>query len=518
MIQRKIISQKKFNTFIKVLPFIFGFIVLLITWSFCEPLTLASDEPQNMIYASAVIRGQILLPQAVTNPYPLWEAKVPAWLNNLNSAYTYLGGAGPHGLTANINALINKGNLKALIPTRTNLAVLPPFIYFLIGIPTLFSYGIISAYLMRLVTSILSGIFLGIAFWQLTRHFKTKAAFSGFFLTLTPQTLLLAAVPNLNGLEIACSISLSVFTGLLITNPDKSEFFKGFCLVGACLCLTRTVSPLWVITLGLYLLIYLGVKKTIAIFKSKNHLIYFFLLAVCAIATFLWDIIKGRFPGPILFNLISNYHSQPFFERFLLSIQRSAMFYNQAYDWIGGVSPTWASLIWFFLTLLLVIYAFFASNKKQRIILVISVFFNLTIPAILESTQGATLGNWWRGQYGMPLYVQTPILAGIFIANSQHFKNDNASNITLKKASLFFLATVLYSFFSEFYFFYAMIRTYMVGTKGPILLFAVKSNWQPFPAGSYDIWILINFGLILTALLFLYRVKHSNSSQFIDNS
>jgi len=484
----------------------FAFYLMLASWAMTEVPGGPPDEPQNFVYSAAVARGEVFLPILSLNPYPVWSASVPKWILSFNNASVYTLGSPPHGLSINPLSLVAQTKNPTLLTTgETNLAHLPPFVFFIFGVPTLFLYGIGAIFTIRLLASLLACLFVFSSFFLISNHNKSEFAFLGLLLALTPEAIFLGASINPSGLEIFGAIALWSFVAFVITEKQRTELIKGLCLIAGLLCLVRTLSPLWVVFGALFILIGIGWQNFLNYLKTRSLLKYYLWVLLSSVATFIWDLLKGRFPAPIKFYLTNDYFQKPFLIRFLISLQRAFLFFKQAYNNILGAKYIFnaQSVIWIILNTALVLFGLIYLKRKYKAIILIGIVLNFVIPAFFEALLGSSLGQWWNGRYSLPLYVQTPILSSIFIAQ-EFLASQQVSKIKIT-AKYFFGLVILFWFSTEISSLYEMIKFYMVGTLGsPNIFFNSQAKWQTYPFGFQTIWLALN--LVSITIICIYII------------
>ncbi len=467
--------------------------MIFATWSFVEPVGSSPDESQNVIFAASTVRGDIVLPLYRAVPLPLWKARVPIWIININETQIYTDGAATNGLPLNVNQLI--GNNKTEQNTYTDLAVLPPFYYMVTGIPSLFSTGMDSIILMRLLSTLIAASYVSFSLYELLKRKMNKVALAGFFLALTPETYFLSSTVNPNGTEIVASAALWVFTALLITS-DKSErpqLYKKFAIVAGTLCLMRTLSPLWVLIAGVYILIGLGIKDSLDILKFKKNIKWSIFAFIGGTATFIWDVLKGQFPYPITYYLINHYQDKSLVERFLISVTRFPLYLNEAYYNIENLRIMIGAICFALAVVIIWLLALFVSGNRIKTVLMASLVLAIIVPAVVEAWQGGHLGLWWRGRYGLPIYCSVPILSTVFLSKSLD-ANLRERIAQVKKYVVMLTWTVLsIGLLGEVVAIFDTERIFMLGTNSSLFSFLTSSaKWETYPFGWQVVWLTLN--------------------------
>jgi hypothetical protein len=484
------------------------FIALIcITWVIGEPRNAFVEENQHSFYAAGAVRGEVPLQLASKLPFPKWQVVVPGWFNNI-----FL----QHPVTNP-----NPGNIS----TTTDVGHLPPFYYFILGLPTLFRNGMTTLYIMRLIEMLLCLGYILYAIYIYSRHNRALSAYVGILLSLTPEAYFLGATINPNGLEVFACASLFILSGVIITSELHEQLitYKSFCIVGGTLCLIRTLSPMWVIIAILYIAIGIGFKKTAKMITNKSCIKFTVFIVITGLVTFIWDLIWGRFPYGITFYLINGYQNHSFLDRVLLSSQRSVTFSIQAFANINNSTWPLATTIWLVLIVALVFLAILKNRYFALKLIMTSILLDIFVPAVFEASQGAHLGLWWEGSYSLPLYTATPILAGFLFSYKQPVLSSRLPKGQIFKSivnnnKLIFNIILLIQLLLEFVFYYLTVRSYMVGNNGQFnilwgpIIDKTGLNWRTLPFGWQDFWIFINFSSAIGIFYFVNKFVNKSDS------
>jgi hypothetical protein len=486
----------------KALAILIG--IIFLSWTFLLPIGAGPSEGDQSVYAASVIRGHVLLALHQTSFIPTWQATVPQWVGAIGQAWAQIVNQQSSGLNPNPNSYFNKSTSKSIVDF-TNLAVLPPFYYAAIGLPSIVFSSLVGAFAMRIATALICLAFLWGAIKILLYSKNKKIALMGFFLALSPEVYFLSSTINTTGIEVCSSILLWSATGTICINKRDLELeiklFKIWAIVAFFAALARTLSPLWVFISAIYIVIALGPKLIFKIIKTSRVGFYFIMPLVASLATLLWDILRGSFPYEIGVYLTNSYHTYGFFTRFLISLTRTPLFYMQAFCYVRESGFPILAAIWVALTALIVILATIKSDKSKKTILLIGMIFNIIIPAFFEALKGATLGQWWYGDYSLPLYLQSPIIAGVFLGELSNSFNKTKDNIVSLLIGLIFAAAL----FAQLGILYYSVVSYMFGNGKSFNIFSNSSHWTGYPSGTLPFFIGLN--LISTVIILMALIK-----------
>jgi|GEM_PF-2900103 len=501
----------------KIFSIISGYLsVVIILWVFALPIGAGLNEGDNGIYAASVARGSVFLPFKEVDFVPSWRAQVPAWVAAITKSWILEAFDKGGALHPNPSQFIAESS-NSYVLTTTNLAHLPPFFYFLVGIPSLIFSGLFAAYSMRLITALICLVFILISLYLVSRNSNNKLSIAGLVFALSPEAYFLFSTITANGIEVASACLVFTATALLCTEQPQEKqirLLRIWFLASSALCLVRTLSPVWVLVAALYLIIYIGPVALINLIKKHKDLyIYITILVVAGLLTFFWDLFRGSFPYQIAVYLTNSYHDESFISRFFISIKRVTTFYNQAFGHINNGNFFAGTVIYVLLIFVVISISFKNASTRQKLILVLGVAFNILLPALFESIKGNSLGQWWYGDYSLPLYVQSPIIAATFLSKSNG--NERTKEIL---TNLLLVFAVL----SQLTVLYLVARSYMVGFSGKIMVLFANSIWQGYPFGFESFYLLIDLIFsIATITLFvkpLGSLKNPFTSKTLNNS
>ncbi len=194
-----------------------GLGTMIAAWSFATPMSAGPDEPQHIIQATALVRGQFDEPERVqTFIGKFATVMIPSWAAQLaNDPPCYA--ERPAISAACIKPL---GDSTRTVPANTQFSNSPPLYYAIVGTPTLFLAGPAAVYTMRLVGGLLEAAMLALGLALLDRYYPRRAVFLGALFALTPMTIFLMSVVTSSGLETAAGFA-SWCAGLCVIETPK---------------------------------------------------------------------------------------------------------------------------------------------------------------------------------------------------------------------------------------------------------------------------------------------------------
>ena len=210
-----------------------------LVWALLNPLGAAPDEPNHLLYAAAVVRGDLghglggtmlVLPARIAR-YPFRECM--AFHPTIPVARCAIGWEPTNG--AREVAVVSKA------------AGYPPLYYAIVGWPTLSGFSSSIWLFMRLLSVMLASLLVGLPI-VLTRRVLPGWAQLAVLLTLAPLVSFLTAVVNPDGAEIAAAIGLGISViGLqaasrVNSRRDMVRAVAGVALTSGYLMLSRPFS------------------------------------------------------------------------------------------------------------------------------------------------------------------------------------------------------------------------------------------------------------------------------------
>lgn len=208
-------------------------------WAVATPIAAAPDEPDHLIKAAAVAHGQLIGSAGGSRvQVPAYVAFTPA-----QTCYAF------KPLVSAKCSPNPSGDTAKTVTSATSAGLYNPVYYLLVGWPSLLFHDDTGVYAMRLVSAILSSLFLALTVMMVSTWRKRMLGLLGVAVAATPMVFFLSGVVNPNALE--ATANLAAFVGVLsiVLHPNQ-HLTRERCLivfVAAALAVnTRGISPLWV--------------------------------------------------------------------------------------------------------------------------------------------------------------------------------------------------------------------------------------------------------------------------------
>lgn len=470
-------------------------------WSFASPLGSGPDEPAHLVRAASLVRGQ-LVGADLPHPTPAQKStvivKVPEVFASLETdvgCFQYKS-AVPAGCQRPLNGSTHT------VSVETYVGRYPPFYYALVGLPTLALVSVKGIYAARLVSGALSAAMLALAITSLRRCRGAPLLAAGLALAITPMALYLAAVISPSGLEIASAISAWAAAMALASQRPIDLSASAVAALGISICvlvLTRALAPLWVLFI-LAAMVGVGTATPIRELLRKRYVQGW--VAACVVAglvSLVWDIAANPFltePGS---PLPAGTTDGGIFE---LALERLDLLVTSSigqFGWLDAPSPYLVIVMWLGALGAVVLVAACVARRRSMAVVLGTIVAWVVFPTVLIVSQARQDGILGQGRDFMGLAVGIPIVAA-FVAGERFV--DRRTTLRLATVVVGLLAAC------QVVDFYAALRRYTVGTKGPLDAFStVPHGWDaPIPA-------LVLFIVFITAMaafaLILARVAEA---------
>jgi hypothetical protein len=211
------------------------------SWSLATPIGGAPDEPAHLIKAAAVARGEITGGNSAEGQ----QVPVPAYVAYTQAQTCY---AFQPQVTPACSAPIS-GDPSSIVESSTSAALYNPLYYALVGWPSLLFNDDSGIYAMRIVSGIVSSLFLAASLMMISTWRRQMLPFMGFAVATTPMVFFLNGIVNPNSLETTATLAafVAVFSIVWDKRSDLLIERTTIAIVGAAVAVnTRGISPLWV--------------------------------------------------------------------------------------------------------------------------------------------------------------------------------------------------------------------------------------------------------------------------------
>ncbi len=466
----------------------FALLFLLIeAWSLSTPLMASPDEPVHTIKAAAVVRGEFFgTPARPTRLGPSSQiiVRVPdvfAELPAIPSCFA------THP-TVPASCAPTPGPSTREVKVATAAGRYEPLYYAIVGLPSLVFPSSTGIWLMRLVSGLLSALFLASALESAAACKRRRLLVWGVAVAATPMVMFMAGTINPNGLEASSAICLWASGFALLSDHAVVSDRRLLARVGisaSVLVQVRGLSPLWLLLIALALVVLAGKNKIIELSRDRVARLWVAVLAASCAFTAWWLIRYNPLalsPGPVppkhvpVSSLIST--SVGFSDGFIREM-------IGVLGWLDVSTPSVTYYGWIAMVFMLLGFGLLFGRRMFVGVLVCLVVLTVALPIVFDATNARNLGFVWQGRYMLPLAAGIPIVAAGAVAKGY------LSDRTHRRAAVIFPAILV---ISELALFFDALRRYTVGSRGPFSPFG--GIWHP-PFGT--VAISLAFVVVLVA-------------------
>jgi hypothetical protein len=480
-----------------------AFFALAAAWALASPLTSVPDEPWHMVKAAATVRLQLhgtpitvtTHNGRVTNQVPMTGYRLPtaySFLTNLHECYFNSG----HVTAACAKHLTAQpGTALAGTTAGSN----NPLYYLAVGWPSLLSHGPLGMYGMRLVSAALSSAMLASAVatafgWSRRRRYPMAAVLAA----ATPMALFLNGSVNPNSLEASSAILLWAAILSLLTDPRPELVPRLLTRAGVAtiaLVSVRQLGPAWALVIVVCAALAGQSGALRAVLMRPAVWLWTGVVGVVGLGSIAWTArfnVLGTGTAATYPNLTFPVAAKHTFGLSVEYLRQMVGFFG----WLDVRAPYHLAELWFVPVLALLAAA--AAAGKLRDVAALTVLFGsvILIPVLAQGRQASSLGYIWQGRYLLAVAAGLPLLAAAILAKREPRRE------WLRRTAPWLPLTVTASTLAlGFLMFYATLRRYAVGTRGPLLL-PLQPTWTP-PGTVAGVVLLYLVGVALAALVVL---------------
>ena len=367
-----------------------------------------------------------------------------------------------------------------VVDVETSAGLHPHLFYALVGWIGALRPSASGVYLMRIMGALMCAALIAPAAATMVRRGVGRLGVTAAIVGVTPVAGFLFGTVNPNGFEIAAAIGMWVH-GWALTSMSPEERAPLWMLIafgssGALLALTRPLSPLFAVVIGVSVLGVNRVNPVRLLRTRRGWAMSGPVLAAIALAAS-WAIYSGH--------LLIQLRSPPPEGSTALQATTGAVggYFQQmvsAFSWLDAGLPTIPLYAWIIAISVLFVPAF-VSGRRGEMRWAVGVFaLGAVLPVIAQYSAYETNGLVWQGRYGLPLLAGAPILAAVSILHGNGVNEPERNRIAdLGLAAMGVGHVVGY---------YWAMRRWTVGLGGPTN-FLGHERWKP-PV-PFPTWLLL---------------------------
>jgi hypothetical protein len=457
------------------------FSLLAASWSFATPISASPDEPAHIVKAASVVRGQFIGESSALGHV----VQVPRYIASTHAETCF---AFAPTVSADC-AVPLSGPSGEIIDSTTTAGLYNPVYYLAVGAPSLVFDNVSGIYAMRIMSGILSGFFVALAFMLVYGWRRNRIPLAAIAFATPPMMLFLSGSVNPNSLEIAAT--LTVFTGMLtiVSQPNNRLLTERSMIVlaGAVFAANaRGLSPLWLAIAALTPLILLSWTEIRVLFAKPAALTAVIGTALATIFALLWLLRTNSLTAAI--DNEGNFQQYPgigasFFEGFTY-VMRGTFGFAQTmignFGWLDTPAPLSVYFIWAALTGAAVLASFTVLRGRRLVLAMVLIAALGLAPAIIQGIYITGGGIIWQGRYSLPLFAF--LIVGLFSLFSEQV--GRLPEFMMKRLTL--MIWFLWSA-AQFVSFATALRRYSVGADGTWRGVVGAADWDA-PGGNL-LWL-----------------------------
>ena len=375
-------------------------LALVSLWELATPLLAAPDEPQHLLKAAAVARGEWIGREDPDGP--LTHVWLPDGFRRV-SGYPHCFAFRPRRTAACAPPINADGGPPVLLETTAGRY--PPAYYGVVGLPTLLVRGIASDRAARVLSGLLCAVLLAAAMAWAAGDLLALAV----PVAVTPMVLFLSSVVNPSGLEIAAAAASWV--GLLRLARGSGPARPAALVAVLCtLALARPISVMWLLLLLLVTAATSTRERLRELAAQRAVQVGAVVVGLACAAQVAWVVLAD---STRLFGKPMHVSRVEAVGKVLTPthVGHLAMQVVGRFGWLDTRVPLLSLRLWAFAAAVLLAIGLLRGSRQLRVVLVVAVAAAVLVPALVEASSLPRLGYWWQGRYSLPFLIGLPFLA-----------------------------------------------------------------------------------------------------------
>lgn len=395
-------------------------------WALASPLMSVPDEPAHAIKAAAVARGQFQAQTAGAqgDPAVVW---VPAYFAELGPQTCT---AFKPDLTAACAPQIDPAN-RAPAQAATTAGNYNPFYYLLVGLPSRLLAGAPALYAMRIVSGLVSAVFMTMAFIAAVRLRGSEWPVVASAVALTPMVLLLSGSINPNSLEIVTTSAFFLSLCVVFENNKSLAPVRGQMIAvgisGAVLANTRALALIWLAAAFIAALIIFGWRPLVAVIRDKLGLAMTLLTGLGCVAGLAWLVLADSFKS--LGGTPSTITPDQAFAQMLDRTFDYVNGYIGIAGWLDTPAPQGVQIFWHFAMAAVLLGGLCCGPIRGRWTILMVLAAIVILPPVLQSQIVQELGYIWQGRYLLALVVLLIGICGVAMRTKSFHRSAMAKSL-----------------------------------------------------------------------------------------
>lgn len=439
---------------------------MITCWALAAPYFSGPDEAAHDARVWSISRGRLLgsefVDQAGQGGSRMVE--VPQWLS--------LPQADPACFKADAAAPASCASLVAdstTTETPTSAGAQLPFTY----LPASLGFVIAShgpgLLLVRVLGAVVTAALVASSVVTASRSRARRWLVPSIALACPPMFLYIAAVTNPSGPEIAAAIAVWISLIALAVDPEAEPRVLARLAAGSVvLVLSRQLGPLWLATIVVVMLPYLGRARARDLLGDRRVRVVIGVVTIAGVVWALWSVLVRP-----LTTVETGFGSadrgidivRTQVGRLWIRAQESV----GVFGWLETRAPMFTYVVWIVGVLLLVALCWISARRWQAVAPVVVMGVGLVAQSVGEYRSVPIMGYFWQGRYTLPLLVGVPLLAGAGLGIVERVPRPSPSSV---RAAALLVGAASFVAYAQF------LRRYSVGAMGPLDFF-LDPTWAP---------------------------------------
>jgi hypothetical protein len=478
-------------------PFVVIF-VLSSGWALASPISSVPDEPAHIIKAASVVRGELVGTQTGDGG-PLLAVQVPRFIEHTDQITCFVRDV---ARTPQCSPPV-PGDAAETVRAVTTAGLYNPVYYAAVGWPSLVTSGFEAVYAMRIVSALLTSIFLALAFAALSRLSRNKWAMLTLAVAVTPMTLFLNGSVNPNSLEYATTAAIAANLLLLLKGSLRGTQslypVLATTLAAALLANTKALSLLWLLVVVVAVLLLGTAAQLKALLRRPAVWAGATVIGLSCVYALWWvtshnSLASKPFEGA---GLTFEAGAEIMADKTFLFMQG----YIGQFGWLELDAPTGVMALWTAMFFAAVLAGTVYGRGRYRVSIIFVTLCLLSLPILLQAAVITDQGLVWQGRYILAIFVPCLLLAGIALDNA------DVRPWPARAVPALVTVTVLMAICQVVTFVW-VLRRYVTGLALDIPWIDMVQNprWQP-PFGTGAVVAVFVAGTLLGAYLLLRHVQ-----------
>ncbi|GGC11405.1 DUF2142 domain-containing protein [Cellulomonas carbonis] len=380
-------------------------------WAVSNPMAASPDEPSHIVRAVGIVRERSLGEEVRVGMRQVEVPRVYAATLEMPGCYAF---------RADQPASCSFVDLTTPAvdqPATTTADEGNPLYYAIVGLPSLLPPSLEAAYLMRIVSVLLSSALVAAGLRSLAEARLGGWAVLGAGVATTPMVVFMASTVNPNSVEATAAIGLWLTLLAALHRPRPELALRQWWRAGVLVVLlvnAKALSPLFLALVVLTVLVTVPWRRTAAVLADRRPWPGIVLGAVGSAAAVAWTAVNGAVSGGDVVN-----HPDLEWRGALEGALSLTTFYYEGmvgrFGWLDTRPPSW-TYYWFTAVLGTVLAAAWAvARRRQRVVVAVLAVAVWLVPVALQVPNARYLGLPWQGRYLLAVAVGVPILAGLAV-------------------------------------------------------------------------------------------------------